>query len=319
VPVVPRVPPVLHRDAGLGAGDLVLTASSLGNPPFPTLAAAAAGGGFAGLSLWPEADYGRARQAGLSDRQLRRILDDSGLVVQDVDALVGWVGADDTGPPYLLEPTPELLFDAAEGLGARAVNVLLVGAPDASTDVQGALRDAAVERFGELCDVVAEHGMIATLECSSRGVVRTVVDAAEIVLDTGRSNARVLVDSWHHHWSGSSLESLRGVPGPVVAAIQLSDAPARLERPVVDASLHERLPPGRGVVDLVGLVRVLRDAGSTAPLTVEVFNDELLERHRPDALARLLGDATRAAVAEASRAGAKAAGADGATEKDERR
>jgi sugar phosphate isomerase/epimerase len=287
------VPAASDHDAVLSAGDLVITASTLGHPPFPALAAAAAGAGFAGLSLWPELDYGRAREAGMSDRQLRRILDDSGLVVQDVDALVGWVGADDPGPQYLLEPSRELLFAAAEGLGARFVNVLLVGAPDAPID-------AAVERFAELCDVVAEHGMVATLEPSARGVVRTVPDAADVVRATGRSNARVLVDSWHHHWSGSSLESLQGVPGAAVAAVQINDAPARLQRTVLDASMHERLPPGRGVIDLVGLVRTLREAGSAAPLTVEVFNDELWASHPPDALAQLLGDAARALMAEAS-------------------
>jgi hypothetical protein len=37
-----------------------------------------------------------------------------------------------------------------------------------------------------------------------------------------------------------------------------------------------------------------------APLTVEVFNDELWASHRPDALAQLLGDAARALMAEAS-------------------
>jgi sugar phosphate isomerase/epimerase len=293
------VPPASDHDAVLSAGDLVITASTLGHPPFPALAAAAAGAGFAGLSLWPEPDYGRAREAGMSDRQLRRILGDSGLVVQDVDALVGWVGADDPGPPYLLEPSRELLFAAAEGLGARFVNVLLVGAPDAPID-------AAVERFAELCDVVAEHGMAATLEPSARGVVRTVPDAVDVVRATGRSNARVLVDSWHHHWSGTPVDALQSVPGETVAAIQINDAPARLRGTVVEASLHERLAPGGGVMDLVGLLRTLREAGSAAPLTVEVFNDELWARHDADELAHLLGDAARALGAETSETAADA-------------
>ena len=227
----------------------------------------------------------------MSDRQLCRILDDSGLVVQDVDALVGWVGADDPGPQYLLEPSRQLLFEAADGLGARFVNVLLVGASDAPID-------DAVERFGELCDLVAEHGMVATLECSARGIVRTVPDAAEVVRATGRSNARLLVDSWHHHWSGTSLDSLQSVPGHAVAAIQINDAPPRLRGTVIEASMHERLSPGRGVIDLVGLVQALWGAGSAAPLTVEVFNDELWASHDADALARLLGDAARGLMAE---------------------
>jgi sugar phosphate isomerase/epimerase len=278
--------------AALGPTDLVLTASTLGNPPFTTLAAAASGAGFAGLSLWPEPDYGRARAEGLSDRDLRRILDDSGLVVQDVDALVGWVGVGDPGPPYLMEPSADLLFAAADGLGAQFVNVLLVGEPDVSLE-------AAAERFAGLCDVVAKHGLVATLECSARGIVRTVADAADVVRMSGRPNARVLVDTWHHHWSGAPLDSLRQIPGDAVGAIQVNDVPAQVRGTVIDASLHERLCPGQGVANLVGVIRVLREAGSVAPLTVEVFNDDLWAQYGPDELARLLGDATRALLAAA--------------------
>jgi sugar phosphate isomerase/epimerase len=85
-----------------------------------------------------------------------------------------------------------------------------------------------------------------------------------------------------------------------------NDAPARLRGTVVEASLHERLAPGGGVMDLVGLLRTLREAGSAAPLTVEVFNDELWARHDADELAHLLGDAARALVAETSETAADA-------------
>jgi len=56
-------------------GSLVLTGSTLGNPPFRVLVEAAAAGGFAGLSLWPRPSYHRARSEGLSDRELRAMLE----------------------------------------------------------------------------------------------------------------------------------------------------------------------------------------------------------------------------------------------------
>ena len=248
----------------LSAGDLVITASTLGHPPFPALAAAAAGAGFAGLSLWPEPDYGRAREAGMSDRQLRQILDDSGLVVQDVDVLVGWVGVDDPGAALSARAVAPAALRGRRGAGSTVRQ----RAPRRGAGRADRRRGRAVRRAVRRGGRARHGGYPRALRPGRRahGAGRGRRRAG-----TGRSNARVLVDSWHHHWSGSSLESLQGIPGAAVAAVQINDAPARLQRTVLDASMHERLPPGRGVIDLVGLVRTLRKAGSVAPLTVEVF------------------------------------------------
>jgi sugar phosphate isomerase/epimerase len=109
----------------------------------------------------------------------------------------------------------------------------------------------------------------------------------------------LLVDNWHYHFGGSGLDDLAAVPGEVVAAVQLNDVPAQPPVDLVEASLHRRLPPGDGVVGVVDFVRTLRSIGSPAPLTVEVFNDELLARHGPHAFAALLAGSLRTIAAEA--------------------
>jgi sugar phosphate isomerase/epimerase len=273
----------------LGPDDLIITASSLGLPSFPDLVRWAAAGGFAGLSVWPEGVYARAQAEGLSDATLRAMLDDAGLVVQDVDAAVAWVGPGDPGPPYLEEPDRASLFAAARALGASFVNVLLVGRghPDVA-DVAAA--------FAGVCDETAEHGLMATLEFTYRGFVTTVSDAAAVVTAAGRPNARLLIDTWQYHWGGSSPAQLGELPPDLVAAVQVSDAPGARPDDLRYATRHGRLMPGDGVIDLTGFVRVLRATGSVAPLTVEVLNDELLALHGPEELARRLGRAVRQIV-----------------------
>lgn len=275
----------------LGPTDFSITASSLGHPPFPILVEAASSAGFAGLSIWPEANYVRARADGLSDHDLGAILADHGMIVQDVDALVAWVGPDDPGPPYFIESSRESLFAAASAMGARFTNVLLVGPTDCSVD------DTA-EVFAAICDLAAEHDLIATYEFSYRGVVRRLTDAVEVIRLADRPNGRLLIDTWHYHFGGSGLDDLGAVPGEMVAAVQLNDVPAPPPTDLVDASLHRRLPPGAGVVGVTDFVRTLRSIGSPAPLTVEVFNDELLARHGPHAFAALLAGSLRSIVAE---------------------
>jgi 4-hydroxyphenylpyruvate dioxygenase len=279
----------------LPAGSLVLTGSSLGSPPFRELVEAAAGGGFAGLSLWPVPSYQRARSEGWSDAELRALLADHGLAVNDVDARIAWVGAGDPGPPYREEPSERELFDAAEALGAGACNVLLVGphpvsrAPGAPTPV-----DAAAEVFARICGRAAARGLVVYLEFSAGSAVRDADTALAVVERAGHVNGGILLDTWHCHHTGTTPEALRRLPGARVTGVQLSDVPAQPPADLAWATRRGRLVPGDGIFDWTGFLRALRAIGSPAPLTVEVLNDALAAATPPRVLARRLGDALRA-------------------------
>ena len=66
----------------------------------------------------------------------------------------------------------------------------------------------------------------------------------------------------------------------------------------MDETLHRRLLPGDGDIDLVGIFRRLRDGGCKAPFGVEIFSDELAALPFAEA-ARRAGDATRRVLAAA--------------------
>ena len=276
----------------LGPDDLVVTGSSLGNPPLPNLVEAAVAGGFAGVSIWPVHSYGPARAAGMTPAEVRARFDDAGIVVHDVDALVAWVGAKDPGPPYFEESPAAMLFEAAEVLGARFINVLLTGGPAATLD------DCA-DAFARACDRAAEHGLTATLEFSSRRLVPNLASACAVALGTGRPNAGVTLDTWHHHWGGAGAADVLAAPPGVIRSVQVNDAPAEEPDDLAWATRHHRLVPGAGAIDLPGIVGALRAIGCDAPLTVEVFDDGLLARHGVIGAARVLGDAARAVLTRA--------------------
>ena len=65
----------------------------------------------------------------------------------------------------------------------------------------------------------------------------------------------------------------------------------------LEETMHHRLPPGGGDIDLDGFLQIMDEIGAPAPRAVEVFNDALLERHGAVGFAKLLGDAARQAVA----------------------
>lgn len=280
-------PPLTAADT-----DLILTTSSLGNPPFLDLLDAASAAGFDGLSIWPEVDYGQALDAGLTDRQIRSRLDDSGLRVNDVDALIRWVGPDDPGRPYFEEPPSGLLWDVANLLGARWVNLLLVGSRASSFE-------HAVPVLAEACDEAREHGMELTLEFAKGTAVPDLATAVHMIEASGRSNVTVLLDAWQQHWGRTTLEDVAGPLGRHIGAVQLCDGPA--ERPVefAHATRRGRLAPTDGAFDLPGLVAALDGHGFAGPYTVEVLNDALPLTLGIHETATYLATRTRALLATA--------------------
>jgi sugar phosphate isomerase/epimerase len=272
---------------------LAITASTLGCPPFRELVAAAAGGGFSALSIWPAPVYAAARQAGSSDAELRAMLSDGGVAVNDIDAAVVWVGPDDPGGPYFEEAPLDLVMQAGEALRAAYVNVLLVGPRS------GDLREAAAA-FARVCKRASEHGMAAHLEFSPTREPSRAARALALVERAGWETAGLLIDTWHHHFGADTFADLAALPGQRLLGVQVSDAPA--ERPVryAWATRHHRLVPGEGVIDLVGLFRLLDVIGSPAPLTLEVFNEELLASGSAAQIALRLGRRMRELQARAA-------------------
>ena len=278
----------------LGAGDLVLCAGTLPRATsFRARVEAAAAAGFAGISLWGR-DYWQARGDGMTDADMRALLADHGLALAELDPAWWWLpGAVDIGRTIRPEDDAEEvfrygeddLFGIADAVGARSVNAVDVFGGDWGID------DAAAA-FAALCDRAAGHGLLVHLEFLPWSNVPDLASAWEIVRLADRPNGGITLDSWHFFRSDSTLEQLRQVPGSRVLGIQLDDGPAQPEANLVHATLHDRLLPGDGEFDLPGLLEVLAEIGTEAPVGVEVFSDEL-HALQPGEAARRAGDAVR--------------------------
>ena len=283
----------------LGRDDLVLCAATIPDAGFKERVEAAAAAGYSAISLWGR-DYRRGQTDGLSDADMRSLLDDHGLAVAELDG-VGqwWPGAAGLAPPVEGEEadsffafTEQDMYAIADAVGARSINAVEVYS---ATDVP--LDDAAQE-FAALCDRAAEHGLLVHIEFLPWSAIPNATTAWEVVRRADRPNGGLLIDSWHHFRSGSDNDALRAVPGDRIFGVQLNDAPAQPEDDLVDECLHRRLVPGEGAIDLTGLVRLLDDIGSDAPIGIEVMSDEIFGLPTKEAATRV-GDATRETLAAA--------------------
>ncbi len=278
----------------LGASDLVLCAGTLPrSTSFAERIEATVAGGFAAMSIWGR-DYASARRDGLSDTDIRARLDASGVAIAELDPAWWWLpGATElaAGIPARADSEEVFaygeaeLFRIAEVVGARSINAV---------DVFGGAWtvDDAAQAFAALCDRAGEHDLLVHLEFLPWSRIPDLAAAWEIVRRADRPNGGVAVDAWHYFRSGADEQLLVSLPGARVLGIQLDDAPNRAEDDLLHATLHERLLPGAGELDLVGLLGALGKIGVAAPIGVEVFSDAL-HALGPIEAAKRAGDATR--------------------------
>jgi sugar phosphate isomerase/epimerase len=284
--------------AALGPHDLIASHYSISGAdvmkparhPFAQRVAAAAAAGFAGIGWTPE-DYDASRAAGLTDAEIRSILDHHGVRVAELEFVSDWAHGGERAKTA--RQTEDRMYRMADLLGPRHINVGELRAPDEMEPLE-----AAAERFAGLCDRAAAHGLMVAIEFLPWTGIPGPKAAWDICRLAGRRNGGLLVDSWHYFHSGADAATLRSVPPAQIVAIQFDDAPRMATgKDMLYDTLH-RSVPGEGVFDLVGFVRLLDQIGVQAPISVEIISPEQQERPIAEA-ARIAHDTSAAVIARA--------------------
>lgn len=273
----------------LNQNDLVLTGASLGTDNFEVILEAASAGGFAGLSLRLDT-YLDARDRGLSIENMRSMLADKNMVVNDLDAIVFSMQGGG-GAPWRAKGNEELVLETAEAFEVKQTNTVFIGEGEATNESE---LEYFAETFATVAKKMLAFGIRPYIEfVPSVSPIKNVNAVTKILQYAGIDQAGYLLDSWHCHVGSTTEEDLSALPGDRILGIQLSDIPAKPAEQLIKVGLHERVAPGLGGLDLVGFVQRLDKLGSTAPLAVEVFSDQLLQQYEPIALACYFGDSMR--------------------------
>jgi sugar phosphate isomerase/epimerase len=252
--------------AELGSEDLVLCSGTLLTANLRDMVAAAVAGAYSALTLWPQ-DVSGARAEGMTNSDIRSLLADNGLVIADLDPLLGWTqqAMPRPGEAMIELAHEDEFFAMAEAFGARSLNVAQ-GFGD-RLDL-----DRAAEDLAGVCDRAREHGLLVSVEFLPWSGIPNAEIAYDLVQRTSRENATLMVDTWHWYRGGADLDMLRSIPGDRIGGVQLNDAPREAAADLVVESMQARLVPGEGDIPIVDVIRVLDEIGSRAPLGVEVFN-----------------------------------------------
>jgi sugar phosphate isomerase/epimerase len=277
----------LGRDE-LIASSYTLSGAPVFEPPrfsFAERVAAAAKAGFAGIGVAIE-DYAGSRERGMSDTEMRIILDDHGIRAVELEFLQNWWHDDERG--RRARANEDLFYAAADAFGSRHINVGCAGP-------RGTLPalEIVAEQFAALCDRAARHGLLVAFEFLPWSDVPDAAAAWRLIGLADRKNGGILIDTWHYFRGAADPAQVRSVPADRFFVIQFDDADAVQVGGFMEDTTQRRRLPGQGAFDLIGFIQMLDKMGVKAPVSVEILSDEQRSRTLDEA-ARLAHDTTRA-------------------------
>ena len=243
----------------------ILCLATLRAAPLVELVGTAALAGFAGVTLRRH-HVEQAHAAGLGDDAIRELLRQLPLGAVMAEALTRWPA--DVARDSVAAAQARALFECAVALDTLDTCAVLL---DGTSWPRGQL----VRAFRSLCRMAAGYGLRVALEFVPWSVIDTPGRAWDIVESAGRDNGGLLLDSWHWARSNTPLDAPAALDPARVFMLQLSDAPATPAADLWHETLHERLLPGAGTIDLARLLAALDRRGVTCPVAAEVFSDRL--------------------------------------------
>ena len=196
---------------------------------------------------------------------VRRRLDAGGLALASLMAFPLEVYGDPSGHLKTLARAADL---AAELGGDTLLVFCATGVPEGMT------HDNALELAGERAAMYADAASpvrIALEPIGRTGLMPGPDEALTVAARSGRPNVGIMMDTFHYHLSGISLDRIRRIPNEQLLIVHVNDSE---DLPLDRLTDAHRLMPGRGILPLVETFGALRDMDYTGFLSLELFRPE---------------------------------------------
>jgi sugar phosphate isomerase/epimerase len=265
---------------------LALHTWTVDTTPLDQALAAAKACGFDAIEL-RRVDFQRCEKSGLSNPAILDLVRAGGLPVSALGVEYGWI--------FSNGGERERLFGVFRQSCENAV-ALNCGLMMSAIGPGAASTDEAVDNIKRAGEIAGEFGLKVTLEYQfQHPVVRSLDILRDLIARAGAPNVGLLLDAYHLQRGGRPGRGFEDVPGSEISYVQFSDVPST---PPVSAPPVDRLPPGQGVVDWTGLLRLLAEKGYSGYLSYEAPNPAHWQQPAGET-AKQGADAARRALAAA--------------------
>ncbi|QAY59653.1 sugar phosphate isomerase/epimerase [Microbacterium protaetiae] len=169
-------------------------------------------------------------------------------------------------------PRWELLLDAAQEFGSPFIKI------GTSFGEKARSITPFVAPLRRLAEEAAAAGTRVGIEPLPFALIASMPQGAQLVRAVDHEAAGLVVDYWHVHRAGTTLDELADALDPsMVFGVELSDATAEPApgRTLFEDTRDNRRYPGRGDHDVVGFIRTMSSAlGWRGPWGVEMLSEE---------------------------------------------
>ena len=231
--------------------------------------------GYEAIELWNDDLTAHEEQNG-SLADVKRALDDYRLPVTTVIALHGWL--DSTGAEHQ---------EALEEAKRRMAQAAAVGSTYSVASPPRGVADLQLggQNYRELLELGREVGVKPAMEfLGFVDGINQVKHAWEVMEVADHPDSTIVLDPFHIFRGGGETDDMRGVPADKIAVFHFNDAPA--SPPRAEQTDADRVYPGDGILDLKGMIAILKEVDYQGVISLELFNPNYWEED-PREVARI--------------------------------
>ena len=242
-----------------------LNASTIRPTPLLEKIRVAADAGYEGIELWHDDIEGYLGSGGRI-AEVRRALDDRGLVIPTTIYLKGWW--DPSAPDYAADmDVIRRRLEHSAALGARHV----VASPPGWKNVDYPL---LARQYRALLELGLSFGVKPAFEyLGFVDEVNSIARAIRVLDGAQHPDATIVLDPFHDFRGGAGHEDIARLRADQIAVSHFDDAPAT--PPAAQQHDPDRVMPGDGCINLRRYLHLLQHTGYDRFVSLELFREDL--------------------------------------------
>lgn len=236
----------------------------------------AAQAGFNGIEIWMNTLQTYLKSGGTT-ANVRKKASDLGLVIEDSIGFASWIVDDEIQRDKAMEQVKQEM-DLLAQIGCKRIAAPPMGA----TEVPGLDLLKVAERFGKLCELGKEMGVLPQLELWGFSKnLHLFGETLFVAAESGHPDAVILPDVYHLRRGGSPFEALEMINGSKIQMFHINDYPGGIEKEKLTDDM--RVMPGDGDAPLDTILQILNNKGVPITLSLEIFNEDIWKMDALDA------------------------------------